>query len=105
MSNESPPILPLGGGGVGTHHSSLITHHFVDDGLTMGAAKLRRPVATVRVPTIRLDQLLVERGLSRSRESARAMIVAGDVRVDQQVETPELLDYLGRRGIAFIRSS
>lgn len=34
---------------------------------------------------IRLDVLLVERGLTESRERARAMILAGDVRVDGQI--------------------
>lgn len=36
---------------------------------------------------LRLDQLLVERGLSQSRERAQAMIIAGDVRVEHQVVT------------------
>ena len=36
---------------------------------------------------LRLDSLLVERGLVASRERARAMILAGDVRVDGQVVT------------------
>ncbi len=35
----------------------------------------------------RLDVLMVDRGLSRSRENAQAMILAGDVRVDRQVVT------------------
>jgi 23S rRNA (cytidine1920-2'-O)/16S rRNA (cytidine1409-2'-O)-methyltransferase len=35
----------------------------------------------------RLDLLLVERGLAASRERARALILAGDVRVDGQVHT------------------
>ena len=33
---------------------------------------------------IRLDVLLVERGLTSSRERARAMILAGQIRVDGQ---------------------
>src|SRR5689334_1170664 len=37
------------------------------------------------VPKIRLDVLLVERGLVPSRERARAMILAGQVRVNGQV--------------------
>ena len=32
--------------------------------------------------TLRLDTLLVERGLAASRERARALILAGQVRVD-----------------------
>ncbi len=36
---------------------------------------------------IRLDALLVERGLAASRERARALILAGDVRVDGQPAT------------------
>jgi 23S rRNA (cytidine1920-2'-O)/16S rRNA (cytidine1409-2'-O)-methyltransferase len=35
-------------------------------------------------PRIRLDLLLVERGLTSSRERARAMILAGQIRVDGQ---------------------
>ena len=31
---------------------------------------------------VRVDQLLVERGLADSREKARALIIAGDVLVD-----------------------
>ena len=38
-------------------------------------------------PKLRLDLLLVERGLVASRERARAVILAGDVRVDGQVAT------------------
>jgi 23S rRNA (cytidine1920-2'-O)/16S rRNA (cytidine1409-2'-O)-methyltransferase len=31
---------------------------------------------------VRVDQLLVERGLADSREKARALIIAGDVLID-----------------------
>jgi 23S rRNA (cytidine1920-2'-O)/16S rRNA (cytidine1409-2'-O)-methyltransferase len=34
------------------------------------------------VPRVRLDQLLTERGLARSRAEAQALIVAGDVRLE-----------------------
>jgi 23S rRNA (cytidine1920-2'-O)/16S rRNA (cytidine1409-2'-O)-methyltransferase len=37
------------------------------------------------MPKIRLDLLLVERGLAESRSKAQAMIMAGQVRVDDQV--------------------
>lgn len=37
-----------------------------------------------RTAKIRLDQLLVNRGLAESREKARALILAGEVRVDGQ---------------------
>jgi 23S rRNA (cytidine1920-2'-O)/16S rRNA (cytidine1409-2'-O)-methyltransferase len=36
---------------------------------------------------IRLDQLMVERGLAESRSRAQALIAAGDVRVNGQVQT------------------
>jgi 23S rRNA (cytidine1920-2'-O)/16S rRNA (cytidine1409-2'-O)-methyltransferase len=39
------------------------------------------------VPRIRLDQLIVERGLASSRERARALILAGQVTVDDRPET------------------
>jgi 23S rRNA (cytidine1920-2'-O)/16S rRNA (cytidine1409-2'-O)-methyltransferase len=39
------------------------------------------------IPKTRLDLLLVERGLVSSRERARAVILAGQVRVDDQVVT------------------
>ena len=39
------------------------------------------------VRKVRLDTLLVERGLVSSRERARALILAGDVRVDGQTAT------------------
>jgi 23S rRNA (cytidine1920-2'-O)/16S rRNA (cytidine1409-2'-O)-methyltransferase len=39
------------------------------------------------MPPLRLDQLLVERGLTPSRERARALILAGQVRVDGQPVT------------------
>jgi 23S rRNA (cytidine1920-2'-O)/16S rRNA (cytidine1409-2'-O)-methyltransferase len=35
-------------------------------------------------PRLRIDRLLVDRGLAESREKAQAMIVAGEVLVDQQ---------------------
>jgi 23S rRNA (cytidine1920-2'-O)/16S rRNA (cytidine1409-2'-O)-methyltransferase len=37
------------------------------------------------MPKSRLDLLLVERGLASTRERARALILAGDVRVDGRV--------------------
>jgi 23S rRNA (cytidine1920-2'-O)/16S rRNA (cytidine1409-2'-O)-methyltransferase len=37
----------------------------------------------LRIPKIRLDRLLVEKGLASSQEKARALIYAGMVRVDQ----------------------
>jgi 23S rRNA (cytidine1920-2'-O)/16S rRNA (cytidine1409-2'-O)-methyltransferase len=39
------------------------------------------------VPRVRLDQLVVEKGLAPSRERARALILAGQVRVDGQPHT------------------
>ena len=38
------------------------------------------------MPKQRLDLLLVERGLAESRAKAQALIMAGQVRVDGQVE-------------------
>ena len=38
------------------------------------------------MPKIRLDLLLVERGLAESRAKAQALVMAGQVRVDGQVE-------------------
>ncbi len=38
----------------------------------------------VRPTKVRLDQLLVERGLAETREKARALILAGDVLIDGQ---------------------
>lgn len=37
----------------------------------------------LRIPKVRLDRLLVEKGLASSQEKARALIYAGMVRVDQ----------------------
>ena len=37
------------------------------------------------MPKIRLDLLLVERGLAESRANAQALVMAGQVRVDGQV--------------------
>jgi len=37
-----------------------------------------------RVNRIRLDWLLVERGLAESREKAQALVLAGQVLVDEQ---------------------
>lgn len=61
---------------------------------------------------IRLDQLLLERGLAASREKAQALILAGQVRVEDQradkpgravsgdarVEVVERMPYVGRGG-------
>ena len=41
-------------------------------------------VAANRAPKVRLDQLLVDRGLSESREKAKALILAGAVSVEGQ---------------------
>ncbi|HUX86914.1 MAG TPA: TlyA family RNA methyltransferase [Chloroflexota bacterium] len=41
----------------------------------------------MKLRKIRIDALLVERGLSESRERARGLILAGDVRVNGQVVT------------------
>ena len=41
-------------------------------------------LAMVRPAKVRLDQLLVERGLAETREKARALILAGDVLIDGQ---------------------
>src|SRR5258708_37145169 len=63
-------------------------------------------------PKIRLDQLLVERGLTESREKARALILAGQVRVagqrsdkpghsipaDSVVDLLERMPYVSRGG-------
>lgn len=42
-----------------------------------------RPSATARTRRIRLDQLLVERGLTESRSRAQALVLAGKVRVGE----------------------
>jgi 23S rRNA (cytidine1920-2'-O)/16S rRNA (cytidine1409-2'-O)-methyltransferase len=45
----------------------------------------RIPNYNTRMPKLRLDLLLVERGLAESRAKAQALIMAGRVRVDDQV--------------------
>jgi 23S rRNA (cytidine1920-2'-O)/16S rRNA (cytidine1409-2'-O)-methyltransferase len=69
-------------------------------------------VAMKRAAKIRLDQLLVNRGLVESREKARALILAGEVRVDGQksdkpghsvpeeagIEIAERMPYVSRGG-------
>ncbi|HML18728.1 MAG TPA: TlyA family RNA methyltransferase [Bryobacteraceae bacterium] len=66
-----------------------------------------------RAAKIRLDQLLVDRGLAESREKARALILAGEVRVDGQksdkpghaiaedasIELLERMPYVSRGGL------
>src|SRR5215831_8602221 len=61
----------------------------------------------------RIDQLLVERGLAESREKAKALLLAGSVRVsgqradkpghmvadDVQIEVAEKLQYVSRGGL------
>src|SRR4029079_14325312 len=44
-----------------------------------------RPAASFRMPRQRLDQALHARGLTESREQARRLIMAGEVRVDGQL--------------------
>ena len=41
------------------------------------------PTPAVRIPRIRLDQLLVERGLAESRARAQALVLAGKVKVGE----------------------
>lgn len=68
----------------------------------------------LRIPKVRLDRLLVEKGLASSQEKARALIYAGMVRVGQlpaikpgKIFDPELLievkqpehPYVGRGGV------
>ena len=76
------------------------------------AAQRMSVVEMKRVAKIRLDQLLVDRGLAESREKARALILAGSVRVDGQksdkpghsvprevrVEVAERMPYVSRGG-------
>ena len=71
-----------------------------------------------RVAKIRLDQLLVDRGLAESREKAKALILAGQVLVDGQkgdkpghtipadapVELLEKLPYVSRGGFKLARA-
>jgi len=38
----------------------------------------------MKTPRMRLDQLLCERGLAESREKAKALILAGQVKVNGQ---------------------
>jgi 23S rRNA (cytidine1920-2'-O)/16S rRNA (cytidine1409-2'-O)-methyltransferase len=47
-----------------------------------GGARTPADAGTGRRPKERLDRLLVERGLARSRERAQALVLAGVVRVD-----------------------
>src|ERR1700691_5987850 len=70
-------------------------------------------IAMKRVEKLRLDQLLVDRGLADSRERARALILAGQVQVDGQksdkpgrsiaadsrVEVLERMPYVSRGGL------
>jgi 23S rRNA (cytidine1920-2'-O)/16S rRNA (cytidine1409-2'-O)-methyltransferase len=53
----------------------------------MGHRQAKLTVPERAAKKTRLDVLLVERGLVASRERARAVILAGDVRVDGQVTT------------------
>src|SRR5258706_9117417 len=70
--------------------------------------------SVMKVPSkIRLDQLLVERGLAETRQRAQALILAGNVRVhgqksdkpgrtvaaDAQVELTERMRYVSRGGL------
>src|SRR5258706_8216875 len=56
---------------------------------TLGATgcpwRRERPAASFRMPRQRLDQALHARGLTESREQARRLIMAGEVRVDGQL--------------------
>lgn len=42
-----------------------------------------RPVSPAKIPRVRLDQLLVERGLAESRSRAQALVLAGKVGVGE----------------------
>ena len=56
------------------------------------------------MPRVRLDQLLVERGLAPSRERARALILAGQVTVDGQPATKAGTPVDDRAAVALARS-
>jgi 23S rRNA (cytidine1920-2'-O)/16S rRNA (cytidine1409-2'-O)-methyltransferase len=58
--------------------------HRVSGSLITAAVLGEREAASVRAESVRLDLLLVERGLAPSREKAQAMILAGEVLVDEQ---------------------
>jgi 23S rRNA (cytidine1920-2'-O)/16S rRNA (cytidine1409-2'-O)-methyltransferase len=55
------------------------------------------------MPRIRLDQLVVERGLAPSRERARALILAGQVTVDGQPATKAGAAVDDQAGVALIQ--
>ena len=73
----------------------------------MNTHAMERPVK------VRVDQLLVERGLAESREKAQALVLAGHVLVDGQksekpghavrgdckIEVLEQMPYVGRGGL------
>ena len=49
------------------------------------------------VTKVRVDQLLVERGLADSREKARALILAGDVAVIANVQSRTVVTAMNRQ--------